>query len=153
MSPSPKRHRITANANGGSIEQTIITHILQTFPTTQAIYLFGSFGTSDERPDSDIDIAVVLPFDMAKTASAGMHELSIDLMIQTGRAIDLVNLRAVDTILQFEVISTGRRIAAPQRTERDLFEVVIIKSYQHFNRERAAIVAHGLQTGMFYARR
>ena len=135
------------------MEQSIITHILQAFPTTQAIYLFGSFGTPGERPDSDIDIAVVLPFDLAKTAGAGLHELSIDLMIQTGRAIDLVNLRAVDTILQFAVISTGRRIAAPQRTESDLFELVIMKTYQHFNRERADIVAHGRQTGRFYARR
>ena len=135
------------------MEQTIVTHILQAFPTTQAIYLFGSFGTPDERPASDIDIAVVLPFDIAKTATAALHELANDLMLQTGRAIDLVNLRQVDTILQYEVISTGRRIAAPQRTESDLYELVIIKTYQYFNRERADIVAHGLQTGRFYARR
>ena len=135
------------------MEQTIVTHILQAFPTTQAIYLFGSFGTSDERPASDIDIAVVLPFDIAKTAAAALHELTIDLMLKTGRSIDLVNLRQVDTILQDEVISTGRRIAAPQRTESDLYELVIIKTYQYFNRERADIVAHGLQTGRFYARR
>ena len=41
------------------MEQTIVTHILQAFPTTQAIYLFGSFGTVDERPESDIDYAVL----------------------------------------------------------------------------------------------
>ena len=135
------------------MEQTLVTHILQAFPSTQAIYLFGSFGTADERPASDIDIAVVLPFDIAKTATAALHELTIDLMLKTGRSIDLVNLRQVDTILQFEVISTGRRIAAPQRTESDLYELVIIKTYQYFNRERADIVAHGLQTGRYYARR
>ena len=39
------------------MEQTIVTHILQAFPTTQAIYVFGSFGTFDERPE--IDIAVL----------------------------------------------------------------------------------------------
>ncbi|MBK6563551.1 nucleotidyltransferase domain-containing protein [Candidatus Amarobacter glycogenicus] len=34
--------------------------ILQHYPTTQAIYLFGSFGTADEWPTSDVDIAVLL---------------------------------------------------------------------------------------------
>ena len=135
------------------MEQTIVTHILQAFPTTQAIYVFGSFGTVDERPESDIDIAIVLPYDIAKRAAAPLHELSIDLMLATGRPVDLVNLRHVDTILQFEIVSTGRRIAAPQRHESDVFELVIIKSYQRFTIERADIVAHGLQTGRFYARR
>ena len=46
------------------MEQTIVTHILQAFPTTQAIYVFGSFGTVDERPESDIDY-VTLAFAQA----------------------------------------------------------------------------------------
>jgi predicted nucleotidyltransferase len=135
------------------MEQTIVTHILQAFPTTQAIYVFGSFGTVDERLESDIDIAIVLPYDIAKHAATPLHEVSIDLMLATGRPVDLVNLRHVDTILQFEIISTGRRIAAPQRHESDLYELVILKTYQLFTVERADIVAHGLHTGRFYARR
>ena len=52
------------------MEQTIVTHILQAFPTTQAIYVFGSFGTVDERPESDLDIAVVLPYTVLAFAQA-----------------------------------------------------------------------------------
>ncbi len=36
--------------------------ILNHFPNIQAIYLFGSYGTEDEWFNSDIDIALLLPF-------------------------------------------------------------------------------------------
>ncbi|TXI22959.1 MAG: nucleotidyltransferase domain-containing protein [Nitrosomonas sp.] len=35
--------------------------ILEAYPNTQAIYLFGSWGTEDEWSSSDVDIAVLLP--------------------------------------------------------------------------------------------
>ena len=44
----------------------IITCILQHYPTTQAIYLFGSWGTEYQNPNSDLDIAVLLPPTTAK---------------------------------------------------------------------------------------
>jgi len=37
----------------------IVRTILEHYPFTQAIYLFGTCGTTDERPDSDVDIAVL----------------------------------------------------------------------------------------------
>ncbi len=39
----------------------IIREIVEHYPDTQGIYLFGSFGTEDERADSDVDIALLLP--------------------------------------------------------------------------------------------
>lgn len=44
----------------------IIHTVLAAYPDTQAIYLFGPFGTDDEWPDSDVDIAVLLPPAQAK---------------------------------------------------------------------------------------
>ena len=35
--------------------------VLEHYPLAQAIYLFGTYGTVDEWPDSDVDIAVLLP--------------------------------------------------------------------------------------------
>jgi predicted nucleotidyltransferase len=39
----------------------IVRCVLSHYPATQAIYLFGSYGTENEWPDSDIDVAVLLP--------------------------------------------------------------------------------------------
>ena len=40
---------------------TIVRTILGYYPSTQAIYLFGTYGMADEWPESDVDIAVLLP--------------------------------------------------------------------------------------------
>ena len=44
----------------------IVQTVLRQYPDTQAIYLFGSYGTEDEWPDSDVDIALLLPPEQAK---------------------------------------------------------------------------------------
>ncbi len=43
------------------MEAQMTETILAQFPDTQAIYLFGSFGTEHEWPASDVDIALLLP--------------------------------------------------------------------------------------------
>lgn len=42
-------------------ERIIITTILRHYPTAQAVYLFGSLAAGEAWPDSDADIAVLLP--------------------------------------------------------------------------------------------
>ena len=52
--------------------------ILNHSPAAQAIYLYGSYGTAGEWPDSDVDIALLLPPVEAKTAGdalKGSHTL------------------------------------------------------------------------------
>jgi len=44
----------------------IVPTILRRYPDTQAVYLFGSWGTGDEWAHSDVDIAVLLPVRTAK---------------------------------------------------------------------------------------
>ena len=44
-----------------------ITNVIRAaFPDTEAIYRFGSWGTDAERIDSDLDIALLLPWQQAK---------------------------------------------------------------------------------------
>ena len=39
----------------------IIEAVLNHYPEVQAIYLFGSYDTEHEWPNSDVDIALLLP--------------------------------------------------------------------------------------------
>ena len=43
------------------IPEIIIQTVLAHYPNAQGIYLFGSCMTEDEWPESDIDIALLLP--------------------------------------------------------------------------------------------
>jgi predicted nucleotidyltransferase len=134
------------------MEDDFVTAIMQQLPMTQAIYLFGSFGTPYQGPASDVDIAVLLPHD-SQTPSDQFIALQQQLALMIQRDVDLIDLRSANTILQFEIIEHGRRIADPARSESDLFEVLVCAFYQKIQQERAEIITAGLQSGRFYDRR
>lgn len=133
-----------------SIER-LIQLVLETWPDTQAIYLFGSWGTEHEQPGSDVDIAVLLPAPQAKKAgSLALNDLHLALQTVLNREVDLVNLRQVPTVLQKEVVVAGRRIYCVPGTVVDEFELLVFALYQKLNEERAGILAEGLSSGRFY---
>ena len=45
----------------GPRQDGIVRIVLAHYPDVQAIYLFGTYGTDQEWPDSDVDIALLLP--------------------------------------------------------------------------------------------
>lgn len=53
-----------------SSTEQLVKLILDAWSETQAIYLFGSWGTEYERPESDLDIAILLPLKQAKGAGS-----------------------------------------------------------------------------------
>lgn len=82
----------------------------------QGIYLFGSYGTEDEWPDSDIDIALLLPPEQAKQEKNLILSLCrFDLEKALHREVDLLNARQVSTVFQKEIISCGRLIHGADR--------------------------------------
>lgn len=129
------------------ITETILTH----FPDTQAIYLFGSYGTQDEWPDSDVDIALLLPPIMAKqTDYLALDDLRRALERLLGKEVDLINLSQVSTVFKKEIIMAERRIFTADQYAADEFEMLTLSFYQKLNEERADILAEGLRSGSFY---
>ncbi|MCA1961552.1 MAG: nucleotidyltransferase domain-containing protein [Desulfomonile sp.] len=130
----------------------IIRTILRHYPDVQAIYLFGTYGTEDEWPDSDIDIALLLPPQQAKAAKPlPMSGLYGELTTLLEKEVDLINLRRVPTVLQKEVVAADRRIYCADKYAADEFEMLTFSYYQKLNEERAEIVDDGLATGRFIA--
>ena len=130
----------------------LIQLILNTWPDTQAIYLFGSWGTEYERPQSDVDIAVLLPALQAKKAgSLILTDLHYALQSLLNREVDLINLRQAPTVLQKEVVMAGRRIYCISGIVVDEFELLVLALYQKLNEERAGILAEGMSSGRFYS--
>ena len=129
----------------------IIGALLAAYPATQAIYLFGSYGTENEWPDSDVDIALLLPpYEAKKTGSLVMSELHFSLESLLKKDVDLVNLRQVSTVFQKEIIMAERRIFCADNYAADEFEMLVLSFYQKLNEERAELLAEGLRSGSFY---
>ena len=129
----------------------LIDTVLKHYPEAQAIYLFGSYGTENEWPDSDMDIAVLLPPVKAKAIrSLALSPLWLELEQALGKSVDLINARQVSTVFQKEIIMADRRIYCGNRYAADEFEMLVLSFYQKLNEERAEVLAEGLRSGRFH---
>jgi uncharacterized protein len=133
-------------------EADLIKIIRRHYPAVQGIYLFGSYGTEQEWPDSDIDIALLLPPAQAKLAkNLLLSQCRFDLEDVLHKGIDLLNIRRVTTVFQQEIISSGRLIYVSDQYAVDEFEMLVMSYYQKLNEERQAILESFLKTGRAYA--
>ena len=137
------------------LEQSLIIRtVLAHYPDVQGIYLFGSYGTSDESSDSDIDIALLLP--PLKAKNEGYLALSPcrqALAESLRKEVDLVIARQLSTVLQKEIVANGRLIHCTDRYAVDEFEMLVLSYYyyQKLNDERREIVDAFIETGRAYA--
>lgn len=117
--------------------------VIDAHPDAQAIYRYGTWGTASERPDSDIDVAVLLPHGAAKRVDRWQwHLLSVAVAGAAGAEhADLVNLRRADTSLQAEILRRGRLTYSSDDDARLGFESLVLSMYQKLNAERAGIRA------------
>ncbi|MGH8610590.1 MAG: type VII toxin-antitoxin system MntA family adenylyltransferase antitoxin [Gammaproteobacteria bacterium] len=137
--------------NGVSEQDATIQTVLSHYPDTQAIYLFGSYGTTDEWPDSDVDIALLLPAGQARVnRMLVMSPLWTELESLLKKPVDLINLRETPTVFQKEIIAADRRIYTGDAYAADEFEMLVLSFYQKLGEERAEILAEGLRSGRFY---
>ena len=129
-----------------------IAKIIQTlrvfYPEAQAVYLFGSFTRGDARPESDVDLAILLPYEAAKAVGPIAFSDCADALSELlNKSIDLVNLREVDTVFQHEIVQTALRLYTGDENETATFEMLVLSFYQKLNEERREILENILQSG------
>ena len=123
--------------------------VLDAHPDAQAVYRYGTWGTASERPDSDVDVAVLLPHRPAMRVDRWQwHLLAVEIAgaVRAEHA-DLVNLRRADTSFQAEILRTARLIYSGDDGERLGFESLVLSMYQKLNAERAGIRATLIGSG------
>jgi len=121
-------------------------------PDVQGVYLFGSYGTENQWPGSDVDIALLLPHAQAGLKSnLHLSPCRMDLESALRREVDLVNLRQVTTVFQKEIIAEGQLIYCADSYAVDEFEMMVISFYQKLNDERREILEAFFRTGRAYA--
>lgn len=132
-------------------KRRIVGTVRAHFPDVQALYLFGSYGTPDERPDSDADIAVLLPFETAKArGDIGFSPCREALEKLLSKPVDLINLRKADTVFQNEILNTARLIYSDGNEAAVLFESSVLSLYQKLNEERKEILVEFSTTKRAY---
>ncbi|OQW99427.1 MAG: hypothetical protein BWK73_50500 [Thiothrix lacustris] len=132
-------------------QQKLLYRILSSYSETQAIYLFGSWGTEYQTQHSDLDIAILLPPEIAK--HVGPREwLTLSQALASAADMekaDLINLRQVDTVLRKEVITADRRIWCADESAALEFEALTLSLYHQLQFERQDIINDAIKTGRF----
>jgi len=111
------------------------------------IYLFGSAAKGKMGEESDIDIGFLSD---NKISSYDIFMIAQELADQLDREVDLVDLNQASTVLQMQVVSSGKVIYFNNDTRRNLFEMVVFKKYARLNEERRVIIEKVKERGTVY---
>ena len=113
-----------------SIEQ-VLTPFLRRRREVQAAYIFGSVVTGRTRPDSDVDIAVLVSENvMRRDPFRYRIELIAELMGVLKRSdVDLVLLNQVPPLLAHRILAKGKLIIERSASARVAFQVQTVNRY------------------------
>jgi predicted nucleotidyltransferase len=111
-------------------------------------YLFGSTARRTARPDSDLDLALLLAADPSPTLEGLQMPLADRLTETTGRSVDLVLLNRAPVDLVHRVLRDGVLLVDTDPSARIRFEVKArneyfdllpyLRQYRNPQKERAA---------------
>lgn len=118
------------------------------FPQTIAVYAFGSQVSGTAGRDSDLDLAVLVA---GYADPLTLWELASELADVCGCPVDLLDLRAASTVMQYQVITTGQRLWSTG-LDAGLFECYVLSEKTALDTARAPLMADIQATGKIHAR-
>lgn len=104
-----------------------------------AVYLLGSAASGKMRPDSDIDLAVLVAPGRS-LSSIELFELAAELAFELGIPVDIGELGSHNLIYAKEAIFKGRRIFVRDRSAADLKISTLLGMYAVFNESRQEVL-------------
>jgi uncharacterized protein len=119
--------------------------LLTAFPNAWAIYVYGSFARGDQSPQSDIDLAVLLPPGEKIDDLLGIIS---DVSTSVHREVDLVDLRKINDVLRREVLADGRTLYVSQPERVLEWEGTAISRYQRYREEVSELLKDFQETGI-----
>ncbi len=129
-------------------EQFVREQLLHAFPNALGIYAFGSRVQGTANAQSDLDLAVLVA---GYADPLQLFEMANQLADKLGYEVDLLDLRAASTVMQYQVITTGRRLWAKD-VQADLFDVFVLNEKLDFDELRAEQLNEIRETGRIYGK-
>jgi len=136
------------DTHAGGLAEQLVALIRTRFPLTLAIHAFGSQVQGNANAKSDLDLAVLVA---GYADPLGLWDVSDQLADVVGCQVDLLDLRAASTVMQYQVITTGRRLWSAG-LQADLFECFVLSEKTALDEARAPLLADIAATGRIYAR-
>ena len=101
------------------------------------IILFGSFAKGTSRLDSDIDLAY---FSKKQLSSYERFLLANELAEITGREVDLIDLKQIDTVFTMQIFSQGQPIYIQDENEYTRQKMRAYSMYATLCEQRATVI-------------
>ena len=136
-----------ANRQMDKIRKTIIAEIKKALPEVKGIYLFGSYAKGQQNIESDLDIAILL---FPALENIRRWKLSQHLAAILNKDVDLVDLQSASTVMQFQVITQGKRLYDADFAFCEQFEDKVYQLYLTLNDDRKFILDEIRKTGKIY---
>ena len=131
------------------LSRTIVDYCQRNIINIKAIYLFGSQVTGLARKDSDIDIAILCS---APLSAEVCWDLSQDLAILLNCDVDLLDLQQASTVMQAQIIYTGKKIFTANESDNAFFETYVFSDYIRLNEQRKEILLDIKKRGNIYGK-
>lgn len=112
-----------------------------------ALYGFGSRlrdGGAHARPDSDLDLAVLVG---GYADPVGLFDLAGDLSDLAGCPVDLLDLRAASSVMQEQILMTGKRLWTNDPLQAGLVEAAMLSEKLHLDEKRRPTMEAALSRG------
>jgi len=142
--PYDKAELATTLANSGRLVNAICAE----YPNALAVYAFGSRINACAHADSDLDMAVLVA---GYAEPLGLWELSGKLADIAACTVDLLDMRAASTVMQFQILQTGRRLWG-QQPQAGLFECYVLSEKTALDSARAPLLNDIQTRGSIYGR-
>jgi len=138
------RESQTVIANDGAI----VAAIRAAFPSALAIYVFGSRANATANNESDLDLAVLVA---GYADPIKLWDLSGNLADLAGCPVDLLDMRAASTVMQYQILQTGYRLWG-QEPQTGLFECYVLSEKTALDTARAPLLNDIQTRGHVYGR-
>ena len=126
----------------------VLASVRAKIPNLTALYVFGSQARGTPRQDSDLDLAVLAPGYIDPSL---LWSLSNDIANLVNCEVDLLDLRAASTVMQYQVISTGKTVW-DIGLQAHLFEVYVLSEKLALDEAREPLLRAITKEGHVYAR-
>ena len=124
----------------------VVSTLRSAFPDAIAIYAFGSRITGNTHAESDLDLAILVA---GYADPLQLWDIANNLADKTGYSIDLLDMRAASTVMQYQVLQTGQRLWG-KNLEAGLFECFVLSEKTALNSSRATLLSDIQTRGNIY---
>ena len=136
--------KLVISMNPDAIIQTLQARV----PNLLAIYAFGSRISGTAGPESDLDLAVLVA---GYADPLTLFDLAGDLADIAACSVDLLDLRAASTVMQYQILTTGQRWWTKD-VQAALYEAAVLSEKTELDVARAGVLADIQMKGTVYGR-